>query len=162
MLAKTDGVIFAVERFDDVYDEARELLDMHWSEVAPYKDMLTLNPNVEAYKKAEAQGLIVIITARMDFELIGYIVMIIHPHMHYQHVLTATDDIHFLHPDHRKGTTGWRLLRAAENEMRARGVRLMTLRTKVEHDHGKIFEHLGFHAQDVVYTKRLDGAFNGH
>lgn len=151
----SDRIIFCIEPFSECYPEAQELLRLHWDEIAPYRDLFTLNPNVELYEAAEKAGGIVIITARQSGALIGYIVMMLHKHMHYQHVLVATDDIHFIHPDHRKGRVGLHLIAAAEREMKRRGAGMMTLRTKVDHNHGLLFEHLGYDAQDVVYTKRL-------
>lgn len=156
MTAHVPNTLFNVEPFSSVYPEASELLRLHWEEVAPYKDLLTLNPDMQMYRTLEEQGRIVVVTARRLGELIGYVVMMLHAHHHYSHVLTATEDIHFLHPDHRKGSLGLRLIAAAEAEMAARGVRVMTLRTKVTHNHGLLFERLGYQPQDIVYTKRLD------
>jgi len=149
--------VFAIEKFASAYPEAQDLLKLHWEEIAPYRDLLTLNPNVATYEAHEAKEGICVITAREAGKIIGYIVMLIHPHLHYKHVLMATDDIHFIHPDYRKGRTGLQLLTFAEREMKKRGVKLMALRTKVNSNHGVLFEHLGYNAQDVVYTKRLDG-----
>lgn len=158
MLAPTQTVVFAVESFAAAYPAASELVRSHWDEIAQNKTLLTLNPDLKMYEELERQGKLCVITARWSGELIGYIVMIMHAHPHYKHVLTATDDLHFLHPAHRKGLVGFRLIAAAKREMKRRGVQLMALRRKVKHDHGLLFERLGFRAQDVVYTMRLDEA----
>lgn len=146
---------FEREAFDSVYPEAAELLRLHWDEIAPYKDLFILDPNVAFYRDAEKKGILHIIAARMDTLLIGYIVMILVPHHHYQHVLVATDDIHFIHPAYRKGSIGSRLFVAAEKIMKGLGAEVMILRTKVEHNHGALFEHLGYSPLDLVYSKRI-------
>jgi len=147
---------FEDEKFSDVYLEAHELLRLHWQEIAPYKDILTLNPNTEYYRSAEKSGALHIITARMDGRLIGYIAMLLAPHLHYKHVLVATDDIHFLHKDFRKGSIGTRLFLAAEKIMRELGAKIMVLRTKASHNHGVLFERIGYTPLDIVYCKRLE------
>jgi GNAT superfamily N-acetyltransferase len=146
---------FAVESFIAVYPEAKELLVMHWDEIAPYRELLTINPDLQMYKTLEDAGKLCVVTARQMGELIGYVVMMIHAHHHYSHVIVATEDIHFLHPAFRKGSLGLRLIAAAEKEMVRRGARLMMLRTKVSHDHGLLFTRLGYVAQDIVYTKKI-------
>ncbi len=157
MTAHIPNTVFSVEKFSAAYPEAKELLVMHWDEIAPYKDVLTINPDLQMYATLEDAGKLCVITARQMGKLIGYIVMMLHAHHHYSHVLAATEDLHFLHPDYRKGSLGLRLLAAAETEMKRRGAQIMMLRTKVSHDHGLLFERLGFAPQDIVYSKRIGG-----
>ena len=149
-------VAFALEKFSDIVVEATELLRLHYDEVAPLKDLFKLNLDVQTYLKLQAAGILHIVTARLNGRLIGYVSLIIKEHIHYKDVLMATDDVHFLHPDFRKGGTGLRMLRFAEQKMREKGVKVMALRTKVASNHGVLFERLGFAATDVVYLKRLD------
>ncbi len=147
---------YAVELFSKTYAEAEALLRLHYDEIAPYRDLFKLNPDVDTYLKLEAAGVLHIITARNDAKLIGYVSMIVKEHIHYRDVLMATDDIHFLHKDYRHGFAGIRMLRFAEQEMRKLGVKVMALRAKVASNHGLLFQRLGFEPMDVVYLKRLD------
>ena len=148
--------VFAVEKFAAAYPEASELLKLHWDEVAPYKDLFTLNPDLERYQRLEDQGSLCVITAREEGTLIGYIVMVVAPNLHYKQALCATDDIHFVHPDYRKGSLGSRLIVTAVALMKKAGVKVMFLRTKVANSHGLLFERLGFEPLDMVYSMRLD------
>ena len=150
------GVVFALEKFSDTIVEASELLRLHYAEIAPFKDLFKLNPDVVTYIKLQAAGILHIVTARSNGKLIGYVSLIVKEHIHYKDVLMATDDIHFLHPDWRKGGTGLRMLRFAEQKMREKGVKVMALRTKIASNHGVLFERLGFEPMDVVYLKRLN------
>jgi GNAT superfamily N-acetyltransferase len=149
--------VFAVESFAAFYADAANLLRLHWDEVAPHKELLTLNPDLDAYDRLEKLGMLCVVTARQASELIGYVLLTMHNHHHYKHVKIATDDIHFLHPLQRKGSLGSRLIAAAEEEMKKRGVQLMAMRTKVASNHGRLFERRGYVAQDLIYTKRLGG-----
>lgn len=155
MLTQTPTV-FAIEPFSVVFPEMQELLRLHWKEVAPHQDLLTLNPDVARYEALQRTGNLHIVTARMGGNLIGYIAMLVSRHLHYKHVKLAVDDVHFLHADHRHGGLGMRLMKAAEDEMRKLGVQVMTLRTKVAQDHGALFVRLGYSPMDIVYVKRLD------
>lgn len=155
MTAHVPSTLFAVEKFSDFYPEAQALLVLHWDEVAPYKELLTLNPDTAMYETLERADKLCVVTARHMGTLTGYIIMMICMHPHYCHVKMAVDDVHFLHPGHRKGSVGLRLLAAAKEEMQRRGVQLMSLRTKDEHNHGILFERIGFKRQDVVYTMRI-------
>jgi GNAT superfamily N-acetyltransferase len=149
-------VEFLIEPLESAYAEATELLQKHWGEVAPYRDLCRLNPDLPTYQ-AMAHKLC-LITARIDGRLVGYIMFVIAPHLHYRDVLMATDDLHFLDPACRKTGIGLKMFAFAEKVMRGKGVQIMTLRTKADPrlNHGAIFEHLGYDQQDIVYTKRLD------
>lgn len=162
MLAPPIHVRFGVEAFEAFYPEAVPLLEQHWKEIAPHQDIFKLNPDMATYRAMEKSGRFCIVTARLEGRLIGYVWLLIQRHLHYQDVKQAsivsvgTDDIHYLLPEYRKGWTGVNLLKAAEDEMRSRGVQVMYLRTKAAHDHGAIFLRLGYAPTDVVYSKRLD------
>ena len=149
-------VSFKVEPFSEFFSEAIELLKLHWEEVAPYKDIFTINPELTRYHFLEENGNLCVVAARDEGKLIGYIVMIIAPHHHYQHILAANDDLHFIHKDYRRGGLGSQMFKFVEEEMKKLGVKFIAMRTKVSHDHGKLFTHLGYEAMDVIYTKKLE------
>ena len=152
----TRHLTFQTEDFAPFYEEAKPLIRMHWEEVAPHKDLCWLNPNLVFYYQAADKGILHIVTARDGKKLVGYVWMMLHPHVHYQHAALAREDIHFLHPDYRKGMNGINLFKATERIMKAKGAKIMVLGCKVEHDHGVLFERMGYSALDVTYSKRLD------
>ena len=154
-LTNGHAVVFAVEPFEIAYPEAFALLRLHYDEIAPHKDIFKLNPDVEAYRQMDRAGSLCIVTARAQGVLVGYIVMFIKRHLHYKDTYVATDDIHFIHPLYRKGSLGLRLIAAAEKEMVVRKVKIMILRTKAAHNHGLLFERLGYAPLDIVYSKAL-------
>jgi hypothetical protein len=149
-------VRFQVEKFSDVYEEALSLQALHWREIAPYQDLTRINPDLRLYKTLEASGKLQVATARAGAELVGYFVNMVHPHPHYQHIITAVEDLHFLHPDHRQGWTGVRLLKFGERIAREAGVKLMVGRAKAASGHGVLYRRLGYDLMDEVFTKRLD------
>lgn len=151
------SVIFAPEKFDSIMIEGRPLLERHRVEVAVFPDLMTLNVDDNLYRSLEAKNQLIIIGARDDGKLVGYISIFISNHPHYKHLLHAAEDVMFVVPEHRDSATGLLLLKHAVKAMRERGCHIMTLRTKVEHDHGLIFKRIGFSPCDSVWLARLDG-----
>jgi hypothetical protein len=157
-------VLFAVESFTDVWQEAQPLTRPHWEEIAKNKGLLRLNPDLEKYVYLNEGGRLLLITARADDRLVGYFLWIIMAHPHYKHVLVAEEDLHFLSPEYRSGGCygegcqyGYKLLEAARDAAIARGAQLLTMREKVGHEHPSIMNGLGFSATDIVYTHAVKG-----
>ena len=151
----SERVAFAQEKLSLIRDEAYPLLLLHWEEIALNKASTPLDPNWHAYKVMEEVGLFHVTTARVDGELVGYVAFIIAANLHYQTMITATDDIFYLHPDHRRGLLGIQLLKASHQAMAALGA------TKIVHHHkhhfnvGAVFRRLGFDLVEHVYQKAL-------
>lgn len=150
----TGRIDIAEEPLHRCLPEAEALLRSHWDEVCHDKAFLTLNPNYEVYRKLEDAGATALATVRVDDRLVGYLLFILDHHLHYKHIKTAIEDLHYLHPDYRSGSgwAGFRLLKFGVDMVKARGATFITLRTKVRDNHGALFERMGFRATDVVYT----------
>lgn len=150
------GVYYQREAAQFLWEEGMPLGEKHWSEIAHYKD-IQLSPNVEAYNRLEAAGVLRCFTARDCGKLIGYVAFFVQRHMHYD-VLCAAQDVLFVDPEHRKGMAGFRLIRYAEERLRKEGVAVVTQHVKKSNNVGKLLERMGYEEMDAVYTKRLDRA----
>jgi len=149
-------ITYAIEKLSEVYAEADQLMLLHWREIGPYQDMTRVNPDLDFYAKAERAGSLLLCTARLDASrLVGYYLMIVHRHAHYKHIIVATEDLHFVHPEHR-GWTGIRLMKFAERMARAHHAGLLVSRAKAKSEHGALYRRLGYDLMDEIYTKRLD------
>jgi GNAT superfamily N-acetyltransferase len=142
---------------DALWDELQPLINQHWVEVAHWTD-IPLNPQRSKYFELEAAGILKIATARVDGRLIGYHFALVAPHLHYATCLVANQDVFWVHPDHRGGRVGMRLLLTAEATLRALGVQVITQHGKVrdEINIGGFLERLGYEPMDTIYVKRLD------
>jgi hypothetical protein len=149
------GITFQEEGVAVIRSEGMDLLRQHWAEVAQFPDIQQLDPDWDQYELFEKKGRLWALTARDQGVLIGYISVLLGNHLHYKTLKTAVEDVHFLHPDYRKGLTGYRLLALTRKAMALRGVQFWALRTKVQHDHGLLFERLGLEKHDMVYAGRL-------
>jgi hypothetical protein len=146
------SVTFQIENVETMRRDGFPLMERHYDEIAQFKEVQKLDPDWEAYERMEVAGKLWVMTAREGAQLIGYIVMFINYDPHYRTLLRATEDIHFIVPEHRKGLLGYRMLAEMKKAMQAKGVNTITLRTKANSDHGLLFERLGGILHDKVYT----------
>jgi hypothetical protein len=145
----TKPLAFAVEDLMTVLPEAKILTERHWDEIAKNKDLFYINPNLELYKKINS----LLITARHYGELVGYFLWVFVPHSHYQHVIIADEDLHYLAPEHRKGMNGYFFIKYACKAAKEGGAGFLMMREKVGHEHLALMKRLGFTPTDLIYTK---------
>ena len=139
------------ETVAQVLDEIKPLLMKHWEEIAHFK-AVPLDPDYDAYLRAEAQGKLRVFTARKDGTLVGYSVFFM-GNLHYRSARIATQDILFLLPECR-GFTGYRLIRFSDSELKAEGVEVTYHHVKVAHDFGPLLAHMGYAPVDIIYARR--------
>jgi len=151
-------VMFALEPLEACLEEGMALLRAHWQEIAMFQDLQILDPDFAKYREAEKKNALIIVTVRdaATMALVGYHVTIISPMLHYQTVLGAIDDIHYLKPEYRQGWTAVRLIKFAEREAKRRGAHLSIARAKAKSEHGALYTRLGYELSDEVFLKRLD------
>lgn len=138
-----------------VEKDIRPLLERHWNDIAVNKDKIKLNPDWDAYHSLEQDGMLKIFTAREQGELVGYFVVIVHRNLHYKDHLFASNDVIFLHPDHRKGRTGIKLIQFSEKCLREDGVSVLAINTKVHKPFDKLMQFLGFSLVERIYSKYI-------
>ena len=151
----TKVMLFQQEFFSDCYDEAKELLNMHYEEIALNKDFIKLNPSIEQYEDAERLGILKIFTARDEGKIVGYFAVLVTKSLHYQDHLYATNDVIFLHPDHRKGFTASKLINFSIECLVQDGVSMLFMNTKIHKPFDLLLQRLGFKHVENVYSKRL-------
>lgn len=144
-----------VEPFPPFLEEVKPILPIHWEELALHKEKVPLDPQYNVYLERDAQGGVILITAREDGKLIGYFVGFIAPGLHYQTCLTCTMDIFYVHPDHRGGGTGYHLFKSAEKELKRRGVQRLFVGSKLHKDASWLFEKLGYEEVERYYSAWL-------
>jgi len=136
-------------------DDAGELLEMHYHEIALNKDKIKLNPDWEAYEALEDSNQLRIFTVRDEEKLVGYFVLIVSKSLHYVDHLYAVNDIIYVHPEYRKGMLGAKLMKFAEKCLKEDGVSLIMVNTKLHKDFGKLLGRLGYNPIETVYSKYI-------
>lgn len=139
----------------ELWAEAQKLMQANQAETGAWRD-LEFRPAHERYDALERLGLLRVYTARDDGgRLIGYVVMLVSEHLHYAGSLQALQDTIYLHPDHRKGGAGPRLLRHADEQLKSEGVRVVYRQSSERRDIGPLLESMGYQLVERVYARRL-------
>jgi len=136
------------------FQELAPLLPIHYEELCVTKDY-ELEPDYVAYDNLYKAGCLRAVTCRSDGELIGYIIFIVQPHLHYRSCITAFEDLYYVKKEYRKGRTGIKLFQYAEKALKDGGVNRIIMHTKIHQDHSRLFEYLGYKNTDKLFTKLL-------
>src|SRR5215472_7476466 len=123
-------ISFAEEKIAVIGAEAADLLVRNYREVESDQD-LPLDPDWESYLTAERLGALIVLTARVDQKLVGYLVYSIRRNRHVD-VKEAYCDVFYVLPDYRKSGIALRLLRFGEDKMKKRGARMLYACSKIE------------------------------
>lgn len=147
-------VRFAQETYAQLKAEpnALALADVHFAEVAPQGADLEIDH--EQFQWMCEHGLLHVVTARNDGVLVGYHLTLVRKQLH-RNVLSGYVDAFFLDPEHRKGSTGMRLMKYAEETLKRRGVKWLYTGTKHVKNIGILLEHMGHKAIETQYLKIL-------
>ena len=149
------GLYYQAELVSDLWEEVMPLLETHWREIAHYQD-IALKPDIETYARLQAAGQLRCYTARDSGRLIGYVVFFVRPSLHYVTSLQAHQDVLFVALDYRKGMVGVRLIRFAEQRLKAEAVQVIYHHAKRTNKVGELLTRLGYELVDEIYAKRLD------
>lgn len=144
---------FKWEKFRDIVRELLPLWQRHWVELAGDRDRILLDPDFDSYYRLDFEGLLHILAARVDGELVGYTFTIVGPHLHYRSTKTGHTEMFWLAPEYRSGWTGVRLLRLTRKGLRDRGVKLHTISFKIAFEGGrvgKLLARLGYRSTDIT------------
>jgi GNAT superfamily N-acetyltransferase len=151
-------ITYQVEKFADVIEEMKPLLQMHYEEIAMYKDRIALNPDYAAYQAMADLGMLHIYTARdSSRDLIGYCVTFIRPHPHYQDHIYAMNDVVYVAKEYRHTEVAPELISQLEKELQTKGVSVMTFHMKTYKPFRTLMDSLGFDCAEELYTKFIKG-----
>jgi len=148
-------VKYELDSFIRIRREIEPLLKQHWDEIALNKDTIKLNPHWKKYAMLDQNNMLRVYTARKDEELIGYFVVILESSLHYMDHTFAHNDVIFLTKKYRKGLTGVKLIKYAEECLAEEGVKQLFVNTKLHQPFDVILERLEFKEVEKVYSKVL-------
>lgn len=126
----------------------------HYDEIAVQKSM-KMKPDEPAYRALDASGQLDVLVGRKDGQMVGYVLSVVRPHLHYADSLCGFEDGYFLTKPERRGMAGVRLIREWEASMRARGCQRWFIMTKPFLDMGPVLKRLGYSLTDYVYAKSV-------
>lgn len=149
---------FAWERFSQIAHELPPLFVEHWRELALNKDAIPLDPDWDKFYALDVQGVLRVLTVRLDTALVGYLFLFVGPHLHYRSTLWGHVDMFWTDPVVRSGWTGVRLFKHLIRDAKVMGAANLTIATK-HHFMGnrvtKLLQRLGFSPIETVHAMRL-------
>jgi hypothetical protein len=148
-------VTFQIEPWSKCQPDIAKLCVRHWEEIAHNRDFIQLDPDWQKYEMLSRAQMLSTTTARIGSILVGYQIYMVMPHLHYKNSLTAMSDVLYLAPEQRKGTTGIRLMKTAEEELVKLGVQRIVQNVKLTNDWGSILDRMGYKPFERIYTKIL-------
>lgn len=148
-------IIFAVEPWATAQHDFPPLFVQHYAEIAEDKAAIPLDPDWDKYERLANAGVLKIITARKDGELVGYAFLLIDTHLHYRSTKFAAFDIYWLHPSCRGGRTAVRFFRFIEGVIKAEGVVKAVCGCKIAHNHSRLFAWLGWRSAEIQFVRVL-------
>ena len=150
------GIVYAIEKLQQWRRDAEPFLHDHWREMSPNPNV-QLDPDWAMYDRLETVGGLVIYTARIDGELIGYaFFMGGRSHPHYKTMKWMINDNIRINPDYRRKGIGTGLLDFAEEDLKRRGVDYIQIHAKTKHPElAKMLESRKYISDEQIYTRRL-------
>lgn len=143
-------------RFIDVFDDLAALLTKNHEETSSHHG-LPLDINVDAFKLADANGILRCFCAYVDDRIVGYAAFLVSEHWHHKGVLYAMQDVIFVDREHRTSLAGIALLRASEDALREEGVTMIVHHQKNKLPAlGKLLQFMGYEPEETTWMKRLD------
>jgi len=136
---------------DELSEQLDDLAKANFAEVRPGERQQI---NFDFFRQSEKNGLIFIIGAVQASKIIGYSITFVLPDLHTASVL-ASNDVIYLDPEHRRGLTASRLVRATEAEALRRGASMMQWSPLVGSRFCKLLDLRGYTARSVTYRKEL-------
>lgn len=149
------STVYQIETVRSLFGEIEPLLESHYTEIARHKDKIALNPDWDRYFHLDDAGAVHCVTARSDGKLIGYFISFVLPHIHYKDHLMSMNDILYISPEHRKGTTAFKMFQYAEKTLRDKGVTKIHVNTKIANDFSPLLERLGYVEIERIFEKML-------
>ena len=140
------------ELMTECWEEFLPLAERHWEEVG--HDGWKCNPSKQFYFGLEEAGDLVMVTARDEGVLVGYVIVLVTTHPHSGEILASVDGIYVM-PSHRGGGLSAPLLECVEDVGSFIGATLLTINSTMKMPLGKLFKGLGFKEEEVVYSKVL-------
>lgn len=143
--------IVATEKIEECWG----LLSQHRDELATHKEMMVLKPDIQKYKNLEERGALFTLALYDEDKIIGYSVNVLASNIHYSDLLVSQNDILYVHPAHRKGRWGIKLISETERMAKERGATFIIWHGKEKTAFSDLMPRLGYGIQDILYSKVL-------
>lgn len=143
------------EFLDDVRGEVEALIQDHYDEVYPVRDVFDWDMDWDSYEKLEEHGLLKIFTARDNGELAGYLWVLITPNLHSKGSVLACDDGLFVVKGYRGKSVAKDLIQFTETCLKEDGVKVFHVVGTTEKPIDVLMQRMGYTAIETKFQKVL-------
>lgn len=156
-------IAFAVELFMDARQEIVQLVPQHWDEVGSLGDRFDRAIDYDAYQWHEANGRLLVVVAREDGKMFGYVIGALGTDLHRvtrepqpRRVASFSVLVNYIVPERRGYARA--MTKAVERAVLARTQRPTTIsyRTKRSNNAGRFFEAMGYEEMETTRTKVVE------
>jgi len=149
-------IVFQKEAPEPFAQEAMELFQKHYEEIAERTDVIALDPDLKRYNNLYDQGMLEIHTIRDDGKLVGYSLWFVVSHIHYKNSLTANSDVLYISPDYRKGMLGVKFVKWSVEEVKKKNPQRIMFHVKPFLDYSPILKRLGANYFENIYSMVME------
>lgn len=149
------SITYQKEKLVEILPEMIELIREHYEEIAWHKEKIKLNPDWGKYLELEEKDFLFILTVRKDTTLVGYAWFLVMPHLHHRDHIFAVNDVLFLKKEYRKGLTGVRLIKKAEQTLSQLNVSKVYITGKRDTVLCKILTKIGYEKEEENFSKYI-------
>ncbi len=143
------------EMLCECVQQAEPLLQLHYAELVRQQSQLKLSPRWDQYAALERAGMYRVFTARAGGELVGYAGFFTHRHLNFSATSSAVNDVLFLHPAHRAGRNGIRLIKFCERSLVDAGADLIVWSAKLNTGLAAMLRRLGYQDEELVLSQHF-------
>ena len=146
-------VNYKQEFLEDVKSEVVSLIQAHFDEVYPAREVFDLEMDWDLYAKLESLGLVKIFTARDGEKLVGYLWVIISPNLHSKGNYTACDDGFFVAKDYRGASVAKKLIEFTERCLKEDGFEVFYITGTEEKPIDPLMKRMGYTKVESKFQK---------
>ena len=139
----------------DGYHEVEPLLHRHYDEIAKFKDLAVVNPDLDRYAKIDAEGRFIGLIAENEGQIVGYSANFIAQNLHYSDLRYCQNDVLYVVPEHRDSRMGLSLIRQTVKCAKEKGAQLMLWHAKDKTTLDILLPRLGYEIMDIIWAKRI-------
>jgi hypothetical protein len=135
--------------------DMKEILQRDWEEVQHNSKTHKLDPDLDSYNALEERGQLYVFTCRDDGVLAGYFTAFVISDLHSKGSMRVVNDAIFLDKPYRKGFTGIRLIKFAEDCIKADGHLMLSISTTELNPIDPLMIRLGYSKVSTTFEKEL-------
>jgi hypothetical protein len=151
--------VYDRESLESCAGDILPLAARHFAETERFKSK-GLSPDLGVYQQIETAGSLRTFTIReiASHALIGYCLMIVRRHHHTKQI-RAFEDLLYVVPESRgigSGFVNW-----IDGQLASEGVEVVQRTCQISHNHGRMFERLGYDKTEETWSRKIDGDTHG-